>query len=332
MQHYSITKEEWDTALGNLVLSHDIFAAFGNGSGQDYEPVTIHNIGLITCNKPKPATPLKSFFLPVRENVTSARNPSRPRIIIGAPNCDIKALSLLDSIYLDGDFDDLFYMERRERTLLISSDCFSKQEHCHCMSYGIKPYASSRADLGIIQIEGIVVFRVITEKGRGFIKDITSAKLCTDETFLRTIDEKHKAIEEALTDSNATLPDYIETGVLISDSDNGIWDKYSSHCVSCGACSAICPTCSCFLLIEKPGFEKVKQMDSCQYPGFERVAGGEDALFEISARFKNRYLCKYVWKPRKFSLPACTGCGRCIETCIGGINKNELIAELSKLQ
>ena len=43
----------------------------------------------------------------------------------------------------------------------------------------------------------------------------------------------------------------------------------------------ICPTCTCFLLIDKPGFEKVKQMDACQYPGFERVAGGEDALFEL---------------------------------------------------
>ena len=46
-------------------------------------------------------------------------------------------------------------------------------------------------------------------------------------------------------------------------------------------------------------------MDGCQYPGFERVAGGEDALFELHNRFKNRYLCKYVWKPRNsVPLPA----------------------------
>jgi sulfhydrogenase subunit beta (sulfur reductase) len=330
MQYYSITKEEWDGALGNLVLSHTIFATMGNGSGQDYEPVTVENIGLIIYNKPKPATPLKTFFLPVRENVTSGNGLSMPRIIIGAPNCDIEALGLLDSIYLDGDFDDLFYMKRRELTLLISSDCFGKEEHCHCVSYGIKPYASARADLGIIHLEGAVVFRVITEKGRGFIDAFTSAKSCTDEIILKTIDEKHAGVEEDLSSSNGTLPDYKRTGELITKSDNKIWDKYASRCVSCGACSAICPTCSCFLLIEKPGFEKLKQMDSCQYPGFERVAGGEDALFEIRDRFRNRYLCKYVWKPQKFSPVACTGCGRCIEACIGGINKNDLILELSK--
>ncbi len=126
------------------------------------------------------------------------------------------------------------------------------------------------------------------------------------------------------------LPDYKKTGQQIHESKADIWEKYSSHCVSCGACVTICPTCSCFLLIDKPGFEKVKQMDGCQYPGFERVAGGEDALFELHNRFKNRYLCKYVWKPRKFGSIACTGCGRCIEACIGRINKNEIFIELGK--
>jgi Fe-S oxidoreductase len=39
-------------------------------------------------------------------------------------------------------------------------------------------------------------------------------------------------------------------------------------------------------------------------------------------------MCKYVWKPAQFHTKACTGCGRCTEACIGGINKNELIHEL----
>ncbi|MCK4989202.1 MAG: 4Fe-4S dicluster domain-containing protein, partial [Bacteroidales bacterium] len=96
-----------------------------------------------------------------------------------------------------------------------------------------------------------------------------------------------------------------------------------------GACSAICPTCSCFLLIDRPGFEKIRQLDTCQYPGFERVAGGEDSLGHLKDRFRNRYMCKYVWKPLKYELKACTGCGRCIEACIGQINKNELFMELA---
>jgi ferredoxin len=40
-------------------------------------------------------------------------------------------------------------------------------------------------------------------------------------------------------------------------------------------------------------------------------------------------MCKYVWKPQKFGSIACTGCGRCIEACLGKINKNELFNELA---
>jgi len=70
------------------------------------------------------------------------------------------------------------------------------------------------------------------------------------------------------------------------------------------------------------GFEKVRQLDSCQFPGFERIAAGEDPLRKKPARFRNRYLCKYVWKHERFNAQACTGCGRCIECCLGNINKN----------
>jgi len=133
-----------------------------------------------------------------------------------------------------------------------------------------------------------------------------------------------------LRDKWVDLPDYSKTGELVAGAKPGIWKKYSSRCVSCGACTVICPTCSCFLLIDKPGFEKIKQQDACQYPGFERVAGGEDPLFRLSDRFRNRYMCKYVWKPQKFRASACTGCGRCTEACIGKIDKNELFLELSK--
>jgi sulfhydrogenase subunit beta (sulfur reductase) len=330
MQYYSIKKEEWDKTLEHLLLSYTIFATVSNEFGQDYELIKPADIGGITYNIPKPATSLKSFFLPVKENVTSARAPQKPRIILGIPNCDIEGLSLLDSIYLDEDYNDIFYRDRRENTILISSDCFGKQEHCHCTTYDIKPFAVRISDLAIVLIDGIIVFRIMTEKGNEFIRTISLAQPLTDKNTLESIEKKHNAVEESLRESQKMLPDYKKTGSLVSEANMKIISDHSLHCVSCGACTTVCPTCTCFLLIDKPGFEKVKQMDACQYPGFERVAGGEDALFEIKDRFRNRYLCKYVWKPEKFESRACTGCGRCIEACIGKINKNEIFLELSR--
>jgi sulfhydrogenase subunit beta (sulfur reductase) len=330
MQYFSIQKKEWDKALESFLKSHTIFASIDNEFGLDYELVSPENISRISYNKPKPATPLKSFFLPVKENVTSERVEEKPRIILGIPNCDIEGLSLLDEIYLDSEYNDIFYRKRRETSLLISSDCFGIQEHCHCMSYNIKPYSVKNADIAIICLDGTIILRIISIKGGDFVKKIANAVPLEDKSAISAVEKEQLATESLLADLNKGLPDYEMTGKLVAGSKEDIWVKHSARCVSCGACTTICPTCSCFLLIDKPGFEKVKQLDACQYPGFERVAGGEDALFDLHDRFRNRYMCKYVWKPGKFSSSACTGCGRCIEGCIGKINKNEMFMELVK--
>jgi sulfhydrogenase subunit beta (sulfur reductase) len=329
MQYLFLTKKEWDKTLEQLLLSYTIFANIENEYGLDYELIRPGDISRISYNKPKPATSLKSFFLPVKENVTSSRVNEKPRIILGIPNCDIEGLCLLDEIYLDGDFNDIFYKERRENTLLVSSDCIGIREHCHCSAYGIKAFSYSNADLAVIKLDDTIVLRIITGKGEDFVKKIQTGQPLEDNNIISLIEKNHLDTETLLTTSNKGLPDYKKTGELITKSKDPIWEKYSSRCVSCGACTSICPTCSCFLLIDKPDFEKLKQMDACQYPGFERVAGGEDALFELHNRFRNRYMCKYVWKPRKFNSLACTGCGRCIEACIGKISKNELFMELA---
>ncbi len=331
MQYKSIIKEEWDKTLEQLLLSHTIFASTDNGFGQDYELIRPVDISRIIYNIPKPATPLKSFFLPVKENVTAERINEKPRIILGVPNCDIEALYLLDEMYLDKEFKDIFYKKRRENTILISSDCFGIQERCHCMSYNIEPYSTKGADLAIVNLDGTIILRMLSVKGEDFVKEIPAFRSLDDKNIISVIEKQQLATEALLAESNIDLPDYKKTGELVTEAKADIWEKYSATCVSCGACTTICPTCTCFLLIDKPGFEKVKQLDACQYPGFERVAGGEDALYELHNRFRNRYMCKYAWKPWKFNSIACTGCGRCIEACIGKINKNELFMELSKI-
>jgi sulfhydrogenase subunit beta (sulfur reductase) len=329
MQYLSIKKEEWDKAIEQLLLSYTIFAAVDNEFGIDYEMLCPSNINKISYNKAKPATSIKSFFLPVKENVTSDPSLKKQRIILGVPNCDIQGLKLLDEIYLDKDFNDIYFKERRENTILISFDCFEKQEHCHCTAYNIQPWSTADADLAVILIDNVIALRIITPKGKEFINQFSQVQALDDNGIISSIEKAHNAAESLLIKSNKGLPDYKTTGRIVKEAGDAIWKKYSAHCVSCGACATICPTCTCFLLIDRPGFEKIKQLDACQYPGFEKVAGGEDPLFELPGRFRNRYMCKYVWKPEKFSSVACTGCGRCIEACIGKINKNELFIELS---
>jgi sulfhydrogenase subunit beta (sulfur reductase) len=330
MNRIAIPKHEWDERLKQLLSSLDLYGPVENDFSIDYVKLDADIIPEIIYNKPKPVTPLKNFFLPVKENVTVDKDKIIPLVIIGAPNCDVMALAFLDQIYLDKEYDDPAYSARRERTTIISSDCLSIQEHCHCMTYGIEPTGNKHSDISLALIEEQMIVSVFTKKGESFLDQLgVLVTMTPEETLLQSLQNREKEVRELLSKKNTNLPGYEETGKLVEASGNSHWKNYASKCVSCGACSAICPTCSCFLLIDKPGFEKIRHLDTCQYPGFERVAGGEDSLGSLAERFKNRYLCKYVWKARKYELKACTGCGRCIETCIGQINKNELFMELS---
>ena len=74
MQYKFITKEGWDKALEELLISNDIFASVSTEFGQDFEMIRPSDIPRITYNKPKPVTSLKNFFLPVKENVTGERS------------------------------------------------------------------------------------------------------------------------------------------------------------------------------------------------------------------------------------------------------------------
>jgi len=329
---FHLSEAQWTHFLENHSEKYNIYAPVRYDKIIDYELINKVGAGEIDYNIPRPITPLKLFFLPVKENVTlDIGDPSRKNIIIGVPSCDLIALDLLDEIYLNESFPDPYYLYRRENTILIGADCYGVLEHCHCTSYGENPYPTKNYDLVLSLLNDRVYLLGNNKKAEDFLDEIKSNTETSEvsDDDLENIFSKRKEIRKKLAEMNANLPDYKETSELIKEPDESIWEKYSKNCVSCGACAAICPTCTCFLLVDRPGFEKVRQLDACQYPGFSRVAAGGDHLKKLSERFKNRYLCKYVWKPEKFGSIACTGCGRCIETCIGEINKNELFVELA---
>lgn len=328
--YHTLSKQEWEKALTQLMNNYNIYAPMPWGENQDYERIEEDSISDIIYNRPKPATPLKTFLLPVQENVVNIEKSDKKKIIMGIPSCDLSGANILDEIYLDDAFVDPTYKKNRDESILIGSDCHSLQEHCHCTTYGIRPYPEENQDLTLSLVEDTIYLQVNSDKGGQLIQEIEKITSLSEptENEIQDILDKRKTVEEELNRRNRDLPNYNDTGDLINSSGDEIWKKYSETCVSCGACATICPTCTCFLLFEKPGFEKVRHLDACQYPGFEKVAAGEDPLNELYKRFRNRYMCKYVWKPEKFKSIACTGCGRCIEACIGNISKNELFLEL----
>ncbi|MCF7920543.1 MAG: 4Fe-4S dicluster domain-containing protein [Candidatus Cloacimonetes bacterium] len=324
MTVYSLLSKEWAKSLNSAVTEYKIYAPLVKSSSADYELITAETIAEVAYDCLLPVTPLKAFFFPIRENVVKKQGEEK-RVIIGARNCDLVALSLLDAVFLDEDFVDPYYKNRRDNTIIIGSDCYAIKETCHCTTYGVEPYSEINFDLSLSFADEKMYIRVGTDRGRNFLDSLNISGRQEIDKLPEDILGKRENTRQLLAEQNKELPDREETKAIIAKTDDAFWQEYAKTCVSCGACSVICPTCHCFLLIDREKFEKIKQWDACQYPAFERVAAGEDPLKKLSKRLKNRYECKYIHKPGMFNVIACTGCGRCIEACIGKISKNEVI-------
>ncbi len=327
---FQIHKKDWVAFLHNSSDKYNVYVPVQYNGNIEYELLNGQNEDL-ALNIARPVTPLKTFFLPVKENVVIDTKIHNKNIIIGVPSCDLHAIDLLDKIYLDERFIDRSYQDNRENSILIGTDCFVIHENCHCVSYDINPYPEMNHDLSVASVNDEIVISVNTDKGQRLFEELKNS-CAVNEAGKDQVDkmlENRKAAISQLKKNNKLLPGYEDTGKLIRKSQDDIWEKHALTCVSCGACTTICPTCTCFLLIDRPDFEKVRQVDACQYPGFERIAAGEDPLKKKFIRFRNRYLCKYTWKPDQFGSKACTGCGRCIDSCIGNINKNEIFIEMT---
>jgi sulfhydrogenase subunit beta (sulfur reductase) len=327
---FQIKAKDWHSLLLDLSGNNTVYVPVRTYKDIDYKIYT-KDIDQIVYHAAKPVTPLKNFFIPVKENVVIEKSRNNKQIIVGVPSCDLKALGILDEIYLDANFPDPVYKDRRERSVLIGTDCYEICDSCHCTSYGIDPYPKEYADVTLSSIDDDMIVTVFSEKGEELLGQAISIYNAREpgQEILQKIEARRDETKKRLQENNKMLPDYPTTGKLVKESSDELWIKHSKTCVSCGACAVICPTCTCFLLIDRPDFEKVRQVDACQYPGFERIAAGEDPLHKKFIRFRNRYLCKYVWKPQDFNSIACTGCGRCIDSCIGNISKNKIFIEMN---
>lgn len=328
MKIYSVSEKEWAQKLKDASQNYTIYAPILKEKSLDYEIIGEDNLDSICYDGNTAITPLKAFFFPVKENVVQQKEDIQ-RLIIGVPACDLNAMGLLDKIFLDKDFLDTYYQKNRQNTIILGKDCYQIKESCHCTSYGLKPYAEKLCDVSISVIDGKVYFQPMTDKGEDIL-----IKLNIKENVLAQLPEivqtRRKETVEKLNEQNKELPDNIASREGILKENEKLWKDHASTCVSCGACSTICPTCHCFLLIDRQGYEKIRNWDTCQHPAFERVAAGEDPLRKLYDRLRNRYLCKFIYKPDMFDEIACTGCGRCIDACIGKINKNKVLIEACK--
>lgn len=282
--------------------------------------------------------PPKRWFLPneecllqfdlVDESVTSEGIVAPPRVLFGLHACDVHALQLLDKVFLTGTVDP-YYEARRAATVVIGVSCTPDGE-CFCNAFdadevhrGFDMFLTDIGDryyVSLGSVRGAEILDRYVETSQVSAEDVAE--------FQRV----SRVFEESFTlDVDATqLPVLMDAKY-----DDPIWDEFGEKCLSCGACSMVCPTCYCFDVVDRispdgKSGERVRTWDSCQFRDFAAVAHGQNFRGTRASRVRYRYYHKQLGHLTKYKRVLCVGCGRCARACPTGITPAAVIGALQK--
>jgi formate hydrogenlyase subunit 6/NADH:ubiquinone oxidoreductase subunit I len=285
------------------------------------------------------ALPPKKLFFPPESvmmgydadaaDVTDMPLDTKPRVLFGLHPCDINGLLLMDNVFLGKDYTDPYYKATRDNTLIMGVSC-SPAESCFCNAWGTDE-AHWGFDMFFTDLGDRYFVSVASVKGAELLDRHVETRANTDEdiaAFQRTREAFKAAFPE--------MPDTDQLPLLLDAKfDDPVWDELGERCLSCGACSMVCPTCYCFDVVDRSdadgkGGKRVRVWDSCQFKSFATVAHGQNFRESRASRVKYRYYHKQWGYLSKFERVLCVGCGRCSRACLAGISPREVIRALEK--
>jgi ferredoxin len=266
-----------------------------------------------------PLIPLKKTVLPPRDALWTLvgegdyRTPSAsstPTALLGIPPCDLHALAYLDRVFAD----DPLYRRRREALVLIGVACEPGKD-CFCPPREEPP-----------------PFDLFLAEGRVW---------SGSEVGERLLGGMAEAAGEA---QDLPLPDILRRGtgmavpvdledIFKTSRGAPLWREVGERCVSCGACSAVCPTCYCYQVADEtlPGgsVTRNREWDNCFFRNHALVAGGRNFRPTRTERLRFRFEHKLLGFGPLRGVSSCVGCGRCRRACPVDIDISEVLSALT---
>lgn len=283
-------------------------------------------------------TPVKEFLFPLRECAAALPDPAEPQevkpfAVFGLKACDLQSMNVLDRVFAEEEFEDPFYVGRREKMFTIASDCSAPGESCFCTVLGGRPYTEDGFDLNVSRVTDGYIVQSGSAQGRSFL--FSHAGLFGDvpDALLEERSELREATLQQLSRAHDTLPlDAPVKEIVERGHDSEIFDEEARTCIECQACTRVCPTCHCFYLYDTKQaeyFAKLKMWDSCMRTGYAEVAGGANPRKMLADRLRHRFMHKFVWFLERYGVEMCVGCGRCIDAETGDVDLRRVLRRLN---
>lgn len=328
------TPKELTGWLAKLASGHRVLAPRQEGPSVVYRPQTAEQLASADIDallrrataSPKQAMLPQCETLVTFKSVKDAEDPSKltttleapadaePTVLFGCRPCDARGFVVLDRPYLEGKFKDPYYGARRKATVIVTQACPTAFASCFCNWVGSHPSDKEGSDILFTAVEGGFVLEVVTEKGQALVEGAGFADAADKAA---EAEAAHAAAAASL--NPAPELTHVMEKVASRFTDKAFWDKETVKCLSCGACTYLCPTCQCFTITDEGSQldgRRLRSWDSCMTPLFTLETSGHNPRPSKADRMRNRVSHKFSFYPERYDgFFSCVGCGRCVVSC-----------------
>jgi sulfhydrogenase subunit beta (sulfur reductase) len=323
--------------LGPLASAGDLPAGVGSEQAPGRYRLASRGDGAVFAHGPT-AQGWRRFLQPPRDRLLRASRrgrglriaPERPRparlAFLGVRPCDLAALRALDGA-LAGDPR---HAARKAGSFVVAVSCVEPGGTCFCASLGTGPGADRGFDLALTEIlkgQRRFLVEVGSEAGAAL-----AAELRLPPAAPADLEAAGRALERCARAQTRSLDQEAASTLLLRSLASPAWEAVAGRCLSCGACTLVCPTCFCTtvedtLSLDGGTAERWCGWDSCFALGHSYVHGGP-VRATLAARHRQWATHKLAWQRAQHGAPGCTGCGRCITWCPAGIDITETVTAL----
>lgn len=287
------------------------------------------------------AVPPKTHFFPVRETLFHIDGTTRPTLhappaekpiaIFGMRSCDATGTSYLERFFAGRGFEDEAILARIRNALTMTVACDAPGPECFCVCCDGGPWLTSGFDIQFAHLGDRLLADIGTEKGAAAV---SAAPALFDPATAEDLDVR--ARQAAAVDSLFERRSYMAAGtrwISLGKVPQEKWEQWAEDCQCCGGCCFVCPTCSCFTVTDRPAepgsFDRERAWDACLYEGFTREASGHNPRAAKAERLKRRFFHKMSYQYIEvMGRHGCVGCGRCVATCLGGLDISSVLARI----
>jgi len=336
MDDKTIRKDALAELLDDLLEKYTVVAPAMRDEVVDVDRIQASSEALLDVPNSK-RTPKSVFFpqsevmfsydLGQDEDVKVSDEPD-PAVLFGIRPCDARSFTLLDKVFDDPSYPDMYYLQRRENTTVIGAACLHPQSTCFCTSVGGDPFDTRGMDILTVDLGEAVLVRFITEKGEALLGNdprLEDATAAETEQVERLAKEAREGIRsEVHTDGVQEK--------LAGMFEDPFWDELHERCAGCGVCTYLCSTCHCFDIEDETlGSEgrRIRLWDSCMFSLFTLHTSGHNPRASGKERMRQRVMHKFCYFPENYEEIACVGCGRCVQYCPVNMDIREVIEALA---